>query len=313
LGNERLAVVWLASQIFKSPDTHSISVSSGDPAIDYCSSHFLKLTDPQLRALDKNVLYQILASPLLRIESEDQLLQKLIDLGEAYMELWGCIEVRFLSANSLSIFSKRLTFNFVTETVWKKVLHCLNKVSDKELLERRFCGWGRSEILSDFPSIFDKFRFKKWNLLYRGTRDGFGSGAFHTRCDGHANTLTIILTTKGYVFGGFSPISWDSSNAYKADMTKESFLFSLISPRSKEPQKFPLLNTSYALYCSTGHGPTFGNGHDIYVANGANSNTSSYTSLGSGYVNSTGITAQQVFTGEYNFQVKEIEVFSIKL
>jgi len=32
----------------------------------------------------------------------------------------------------------------------------------------------------------------KWTLLYRGTRDGFGSDDFHSRCNGHANTLTIL-------------------------------------------------------------------------------------------------------------------------
>jgi hypothetical protein len=30
-----------------------------------------------------------------------------------------------------------------------------------------------------------------WSLLYRGTRDGFGSDDFHSKCDGHSNTLTI--------------------------------------------------------------------------------------------------------------------------
>jgi hypothetical protein len=144
-----------------------------------------------------------------------------------------------------------------------------------------------------------------------GTRDGFGGGVFHTRCNCHENTLTIILTTKGYMFGDFTPIMWDSSNAYKPDAMKESFLFSLISPRGQEPQKFALLNTSYAIHCGTSYGPTFGGNHDIHVSADADRNTSSYTNLGNGYVNTTGINAQQVFTGEYNFQAKEIEVFSI--
>jgi hypothetical protein len=32
----------------------------------------------------------------------------------------------------------------------------------------------------------------KWSLLYRGTRDGFGAKDFHSNCDGHSNTLTIL-------------------------------------------------------------------------------------------------------------------------
>ncbi len=33
---------------------------------------------------------------------------------------------------------------------------------------------------------------EKWSLLYRGSRDGFGAKDFHSKCDGHENTLIII-------------------------------------------------------------------------------------------------------------------------
>jgi hypothetical protein len=313
LGNQRLPVILLASSILNSPDTSLTSVSSGDPAIDYCALRFLDLSHSQLLALDKSILYRILTSPLLQIETEDELLQKLIDLGDDHFDLWGCVEVRFLSPESLSVFTDKLTFNFVTEAVWESAVRCLNQKTDEKLSERRFFSWGRSNILTDFPSIFDKFRSKKRTLLYRGTRDGFGSGVFHAKCDGQRNTLTIILTTKGYIFGGFTPIAWDSSSAYKADPSKESFVFSLISPRGKAPQKFDLSNATYAIYCNSSYGPTFGDGHTIKVASDADTNTNSYTNFGSSYVNNTGINGQQVFTGESNFQVKEIEVFSITL
>jgi hypothetical protein len=49
------------------------------------------------------------------------------------------------------------------------------------------------------------------------------------------------------------------------------------------------------------------------VADNCNANTNSYTNLGKGYVNDTGITGNAVFTGEQYFTVKEIEVFSITL
>jgi hypothetical protein len=44
-----------------------------------------------------------------------------------------------------------------------------------------------SVIISDFPEIFAEFRRKKFSLLWRGGRDGFGARDFHSRCDGHAN------------------------------------------------------------------------------------------------------------------------------
>ena len=60
----------------------------------------------------------------------------------------------------------------------------------------------------------------KWTLLYRGTRDGFGADDFHLKSDGHKNTLTI-LKAKGssYIFGGFTSITWGSSNGWESEPT----------------------------------------------------------------------------------------------
>jgi hypothetical protein len=43
----------------------------------------------------------------------------------------------------------------------------------------------------------------EFSELWRGSCDGFNAKEFHRRCDGHANTLTVILDTEGTIFGGF--------------------------------------------------------------------------------------------------------------
>jgi hypothetical protein len=125
--------------------------------------------------------------------------------------------------------------------------------------------------------------------------------------------VTLILTTKDFIFGGFTPIAWDSGGSYKADSSQQSFLFSVKDCRNSAPRSFPLANSSNAIYCYSSYGPTFGNGNDLCVADGCNVNASSYTYLGYGYRNDTGLSPDQVFTGEQHFQVKEIEVFSVSL
>jgi archaellum component FlaC len=62
-----------------------------------------------------------------------------------------------------------------------------------------------SLIVPQFPPLFEEFRAKRFNLLWRGSRDGFTAQEFHRRCDGRANTLTLISDTDGNVFGGFTP------------------------------------------------------------------------------------------------------------
>jgi hypothetical protein len=53
----------------------------------------------------------------------------------------------------------------------------------------------------------------KWSVLYRGTRDGFSSRDFHSRCDVHSNTLTILRAKQSsFGFGGFTSVEWDSSS-----------------------------------------------------------------------------------------------------
>jgi hypothetical protein len=47
-------------------------------------------------------------------------------------------------------------------------------------------------IVADFPALLTEFRGKCFLLLWRGSRDGFLAGSFHSRCCGHAPTLTLI-------------------------------------------------------------------------------------------------------------------------
>jgi hypothetical protein len=123
----------------------------------------------------------------------------------------------------------------------------------------------------------------------------------------------IILTTKGSIFGGFTPIAWDSSNTFKPDSTQTSFLFTLKNHHTSEAKKFLLKSSSNAIHCDSSNGPVFGSNCDMAVRDRCSESTSNCTYPGGAYVNDTGIDGKHVFTGEFTFTVKEIEVFSISL
>jgi hypothetical protein len=59
-----------------------------------------------------------------------------------------------------------------------------------------------SETLKSLSERSDEASFgnktSKGNLLYRATRDGFTSKAFHSKCDGKGNTITIIKNNLNY-------------------------------------------------------------------------------------------------------------------
>jgi hypothetical protein len=157
-----------------------------------------------------------------------------------------------------------------------------------------------------------EFRGKRFTLLWRGSRDGFLAKDFHSRCDGHANTLTFIEDTEGNIFGGFTPVEWESRCGYKADPSLNSFLFSLRNPHNFSPRKFALKaeRTDEAVWCYSSFGPVFGN--DLAVSESCNTRADSNSCLfGLSYANDTGLESKTVFTGSGKFTVKEIEVFQI--
>jgi hypothetical protein len=129
----------------------------------------------------------------------------------------------------------------------------------------------------------------------------------------------MILDTNGNIFGGFSPVKWESSKRHllrgservcKADPSLESFLFSLKSPHAKSPRKFMLdpKHEDEAIVCDSGWGPHF---IDMYVSDRSNLTTNSRAFLGDHYINDTTQDGRTIFTGSENFQVQEIEVFEI--
>jgi hypothetical protein len=169
-----------------------------------------------------------------------------------------------------------------------------------------------SAIVPDFPELLGDFKQKRFTLLWRGSRDGFGAGDFHIRCDGHPNTLTVILDTKGNIFGGFTPVEWESRRKApygKADPSLKSFLFTLKNPHNVPARRFALKaeKRDEAIFCISNHGPHF---IDLVVSDNCNEKTSSSASIfGNRYTNDTGLDGNMFFTGSAHFQVKEIEVF----
>jgi hypothetical protein len=156
----------------------------------------------------------------------------------------------------------------------------------------------------------------KWSLLYRGTRDGFDGRDFHSRCNGKSNTLTIIKPKESSnIFGGFTAVSWESGRSpgiYKSD--QNAFIFSLTN-KDNRPVKMKIdpKRHKYAIYCYPNDGPTFGGGHDIYIADNANTKMDNNSHLGFSYKHpqyAQGTNeAEKFLAGSHKFQLDEIEVY----
>jgi hypothetical protein len=153
-----------------------------------------------------------------------------------------------------------------------------------------------------------------WSLLYRGTRDGFGSNDFHSRCDGHSNTLTILKAKESkFIFGGYTTIDWVSSVQWRSD--PNAFLFSLTN-KDNTPLKMKIDPNSHhhAIRCNSSCGPSFGGVlcNDIHIASNANIKLKSYSNLGDSYKHPryecVTHEALSFLAGSFYFLLDEIEV-----
>jgi hypothetical protein len=163
--------------------------------------------------------------------------------------------------------------------------------------------------LSKCASFADFAQIKTWigracdlQLLYSAAQDGWSTNDFHRCCDNRGPTVTLVRATNSRVFGGFVECSWNQNGNYAAG---SGFLFSLKTP----PTRFNIQNSSNSLYGAAGYGPTFGGGHDLFISDQSNSNSSSYSSLGHSYQN---LGDPNHLAGARAFQVSELEVYLVK-
>jgi len=181
----------------------------------------------------------------------------------------------------------------------------------------------------------------EWTLLYRGSRDGFGAKEFHSKCDGHSNTLTIIkgknciepnavYTTfgSGYsanyqhlnsdkitIFGGFASVAWDSSSKCRTD--SNSFIFGFKNNTNGPfKKKVNFSYVDYALSMEKSYGPTFGydssGNFALYIADNSNQNNSNSFSFESpvySNLNAPHIRRGLAQRTKTNFTVDEIEIY----
>ena len=199
---------------------------------------------------------------------------------------------------NLSLFNQRRTSLFGSFKL--QGYSSMNSLKSEILIDGRQC--------SELIDICEFSPNDKWSLLYRGTRDGFGTKAFHSECDSHANTLTLLKAKgSGFIFGGYTTVSWDSLSGDKSDAN--AFIFSLTNG-DNEPLKMKINpnDHEFAIRCNPGYGPVFGGGFHI-----AKPTMDSYSYLGHTYSHPQYAyqtnEASTFLAGSSDFQLDEIEVY----
>ena len=167
---------------------------------------------------------------------------------------------------------------------------------------------------------------RQFELLYRATRDGFGAAAFHSKCDNHANTLTVVKSSLGFVFGGFTSQLWNNCTCYRSDAAAYLLNLRRSVPGfnvATDARRFDVTATGSAILAYNVHGPLFGGGYDFYISGMSNMNAASFSRFGYSYQLPSGYTFMTIEASSYlagcsafaddacYFSTSEIEVFKL--
>ena len=156
--------------------------------------------------------------------------------------------------------------------------------------------------------------FHEPTLLYRASRDGWSAKDFHRLCDGKGATITVVKSVDGYIFGGYTDISWSSPHPAVYRSSSKSFLFSFRSHAGVGPMKIKMVgNCQHAVYHQASLGPVFGGGHDLCISPNAHQKYDSYSKTNFTYRPRPTSTSRDTtfFTRSENFLVEEFEVFQV--
>lgn len=121
--------------------------------------------------------------------------------------------------------------------------------------------------------------------------------------------MTVVQSTNGNVFGGFTTKLWNSGGWFE---DTRAFIFSLVNNENKPFRRGNCYKGYFAIWGSPQNGPCFGNG-DICIASGSNVNEDSFSNFGMSYKHKSykygTERARSIIAGSNFFRTKEIEVF----
>ncbi|RHZ73642.1 hypothetical protein Glove_230g67 [Diversispora epigaea] len=97
----------------------------------------------------------------------------------------------------------------------------------------------------------------EFQLILRGSKDGFAPKTFWNICDGHSNTI-VVTKVKGTneILGGFNPLAWDNTKEGYMK-TVESFIFSFKDANIQNSILSRVKNENCALFYPFSSNPFF--------------------------------------------------------
>jgi len=152
--------------------------------------------------------------------------------------------------------------------------------------------------------------FTPGSRLFRASVNGYTASAFHSICNGQAPLFFVFKANTGYIATAYTVVAFNSVNSYVNAPNGTNYLNNLWNGSSINTSKYYNTNNpSTSLYDYYGYGPTFGNGHDLYIPDNCNVNTG-YTYTPYGYA-TPGPSQSSLLFGNYSsWTITDYEVYT---
>ena len=254
------------------------------------------------------------------LQANRSVIEKEIRLTKKFNKTELVIEKLSKEINELRISQKKLEKEISELKKENEKLKEQNSIKElNELKEKINYYFDQSIIKSDIIPDQSNFEFIKerlikakvnnkqnhklfFELLYKAKRHGDKAKDFHLRCDMYRNTLTIIKTTDGLIFGGFTSQTWEGNDFDKED--ENAFCFSL-----DKHKIYNSIKGKKAIFASPNEGPCFQNCifevKDNCFENGGTCDSdvkSHFDNIENDY---------EINGGKNNFLVEDLEVFAV--
>jgi len=177
-----------------------------------------------------------------------------------------------------------------------------NDILKERLMKRDIRGYEQNLVFIE-KEIEKQLKMNviRYDLIYKASRDGDKSESFHSKCDNIKNTLIIIKSTTGKIFGGFTTQLWNHSGYVNDPL---AFAFSINN--QKIYNIIDNKSGNYAIYSNNLYGPCFGEGTDFGLYSGCIDKNSNWC-----YNKKTYNFGNDHLNGLPSFKVLDYEVYHV--
>ena len=204
------------------------------------------------------------------------------------------VEIKFKCEKELSLILESIK-KFGNISVESNIIDSLilNKKKDKQEI---IINWIKEKTNKD------KINFEK---IFTMSLNGSSSKDFHNYCDNKGPTLTLVKTTKNKIFGGFTPLNWDSTSGSKNDETNQTFIFSIDLMK-----KYDMINKEkLAINCNKKYGPYFG-GRDFSIELNMKE-CSTYANSATNFLSNNNLELTGSRGNDESVNIEDFEVFKV--